>query len=84
MFLIPALASGDFNRDGYDDLAIGTPTETVSTTAGAGVVNVIFGSNTGLSTLNSIWYHGTADVDDTAEPTITSEQRSPRAASTAT
>ena len=39
-----ALAAGDFNRDGWDDLAIGAPREDVGTIADAGVVHVLFGS----------------------------------------
>jgi hypothetical protein len=61
------LATGDFNCDGYDDLATGTPGESVGSTAEAGAVNVIFGSSTGLSTLDSIWYQGAGGVDGTAE-----------------
>jgi hypothetical protein len=34
----------------------------------AGAVNVIFGSSSGLSTLDSIWYQGTGGVDGTGEP----------------
>jgi hypothetical protein len=37
-----ALASGDFNGDGQDDLAVGAPRD------GGGAVNVIYGSATGL------------------------------------
>ena len=49
-----ALAAGDFDGDGYDDLAVGVPTEAV-TRAGerlvsAGAVNVLFGSPSGLRT----------------------------------
>jgi hypothetical protein len=39
-----ALAAGDFDGDGYDDLAVGVPGEE----QGAGVVHFIFGSPTGL------------------------------------
>ena len=44
-----ALAVGDFNGDGYDDLAIGSPYENVNSIADAGAVNVIYGSAAGLS-----------------------------------
>ncbi len=48
-----ALAAGDFNADGYDDLAIGVPLETadVGGLNAAGAVAVLYGSrNGGLST----------------------------------
>jgi hypothetical protein len=43
-----ALASGDFDDDGYDDLAIGTPDEEVRGKKEAGTVTVVYGSETGL------------------------------------
>jgi hypothetical protein len=52
-----AIATGDFNRDGYDDLAIGAPGED----SGAGAVNVLWGSASGLTTAvagnagNQLW-----------------------------
>jgi hypothetical protein len=58
MFAADALAAGpkvDFNGDGSDDLAIGSPYETVSDSAGvkqyAGVVTVILGNNKGVQVL---------------------------------
>jgi len=39
-----ALASGDFNNDGADDLAIGVPGEAIGSVADAGAVNVIYGA----------------------------------------
>ena len=48
-----ALATGDFNKDGFSDLAIGVPGEDVKPEStnilSAGAVNVIFGSSLGLS-----------------------------------
>jgi len=44
-----ALTSGDFNGDGYADLAIGTPFMTVDGNTKAGGVYIIFGSATGLN-----------------------------------
>ncbi len=46
-----ALAAGDFNADGYDDLAVGVPYEDIDTITDAGAVNVVYGSPTGLSIL---------------------------------
>jgi len=43
-----SLTTGDFNNDGFDDLAIGVPGESIGTIAKAGAVNVIYGSANGL------------------------------------
>jgi hypothetical protein len=66
---------GDFNGDGFDDLAVGVPLEDVITAAGtvadAGAVNVIYGSSIGLSDTilrpDQFWTQNTVDVDDVAE-----------------
>jgi hypothetical protein len=39
-----ALATGDYNHDGFADLAIGAPGEAVGAIVDAGAVNVLFGS----------------------------------------
>ncbi len=44
-----AVAVGDFDGDGIDDLAVGAPGETVGTVGAAGAVNVIYGSATVLN-----------------------------------
>jgi hypothetical protein len=44
-----SLATGDFDRDGFLDLAVGVPNETVVGMQWAGAVNVIYGSALGLS-----------------------------------
>ena len=51
-----ALAIGDLNDDGYDDLVIGVPGEDVGSTNGAGGVNILFGSSGGLTTSGSQWF----------------------------
>ena len=38
----------DFNNDGADDLAVGVPLDSVGATVGAGAVNVLYGSASGL------------------------------------
>lgn len=55
-FLGRALAAGDFNSDGYSDIAIGTPHDKVPTAdatcadfEGCGSVNVIYGGDLGIS-----------------------------------
>lgn len=66
---------GDFNGDGFDDLAIGVPHEDIVTPEGtilnAGAVNVIYGSSNGLSatspTPDQFLVQGNAGVDDDAE-----------------
>jgi FG-GAP repeat len=45
-----ALAAGDFNRDGFADLAVGAPYETVGSVFAAGAVSVLYGSSAGLTT----------------------------------
>jgi YVTN family beta-propeller protein len=69
-----ALAAGDFNKDGYKDLAIGVPLEDVKITStspnivDAGTVNVIYGSSSGLNFLNyQILYQGYNGIADTPE-----------------
>jgi hypothetical protein len=44
-----ALAAGDFNNDGFTDLAVGAPGESVGNIISAGAVNVLYGSASGLS-----------------------------------
>jgi hypothetical protein len=44
-----ALAMGDFNRDGYDDLAIGIPGANIDGQDDAGALQVIYGSPDGLA-----------------------------------
>ena len=42
------------NRDGYDDLAIGVPGESVGDKGNAGAVNVVYGSSEGLTAESAI------------------------------
>src|SRR5207247_2231200 len=41
--------AGDFNGDGFPDLAVGAPGEDVGSAAHAGVVHVVYGSGSGLT-----------------------------------
>lgn len=65
-----SLASGDFDNDGRDDLAIGVTGEDVNsnTITNAGAVNVIMGSKNGLtSSGNKIYTQDTSGVKGKAE-----------------
>jgi hypothetical protein len=63
-----AVAGGDFNGDGYDDMAVGVQREDVGSIADAGAVNVIYGSAIGLTaTGNQFWTQDSLDVEDVAE-----------------
>lgn len=60
-----ALASGDFDGDGFDDLAVGMPVLTVDSDYGAGGVQLIYGSSAGLNlarTLRLTPSSGSVDV----------------------
>jgi hypothetical protein len=66
-----ALAAGDFDGDGSEDLAIGIFKETVSGIDDAGAVNVLYGSAVaGLSSAGSqLWTQNSPGVEDTSEDT---------------
>ncbi len=63
-----ALAQGDFNGDGFADLAIGVPNEDVGVVLNAGAVNVLYGSAAGLaSTGNQLWAQSSPGIKDAAQ-----------------
>jgi hypothetical protein len=71
-----SLAHGDFNGDGYADLAVGIPGEDVGTKVDSGAVAVIYGSSVGLKAsaagdgtgrTDQLWHQNVADVDEIAE-----------------
>jgi FG-GAP repeat len=65
-----SLVTGDFNKDGYDDLAIGVPYEDVGDVVDAGAVHVVYGSRTGLSTTSvpdQFWHQDRAGIPELAE-----------------
>ena len=71
-----ALAAGDFNGDGFEDLAVGVVGEDVAvfmgTVANAGAINVLYGSANGLqSDSRSFWHQDsnarTTPIGDTVE-----------------
>jgi hypothetical protein len=55
-------ASGDFDGDGYADLAIGIPAEDLGGEPNAGAVQVLYGSPGGLTARDQLWHQGTAGV----------------------
>ena len=63
-----ALASGDFDGDGYADLAIGVPNEDLGTIEDAGGINVLYGSSSGLSAAGTqFWDQDKPGIIGTAE-----------------
>ena len=56
------VASGDFNSDGYADLAVGIPNESIWGRAQVGAVQVLYGAPTGLTALDQIWHQGKPGV----------------------
>ena len=54
---------GDFNADGFRDLAIALPGRTASGNIAAGAVNVLYGTRGGLLTKNmQLWTAGSGGV----------------------
>lgn len=63
-----ALASGDFDDDGYDDLAVSAPGAADSGLARSGSVHVFYGSSTGLSLAgDQLWHQDTTGIKGVAE-----------------
>lgn len=63
------LAAGDFDNDGYDDLAVGIPSEDLGSVANTGAVEIYYGSTGGLTTRvsNDFWHQDRSGVADTAD-----------------
>jgi hypothetical protein len=49
-----SLSAGYFNGDSYSDLAIGTPTADVNKVKDAGLVQLVYGSSTGLTSTGTV------------------------------
>jgi hypothetical protein len=62
-----SLASGDFDADGYADLAIGVPDENVGRIRDAGIVQVLYGSPRGLTARDQVWHQGKPGVPGSNE-----------------
>ena len=64
-----AVAAGDFNGDGYDELAVGVPLETFGDRNRAGVVHVLRGSPSGLTGSSQLWHQDVEGVPGAVEAT---------------
>ena len=63
-----SLGAGTFNADARADLAVGVPSESVGTVAGAGAVNVLYSAGAGLSSSgNQLWSQDSTDILEVAE-----------------
>ncbi len=64
-----ALSAGDYNGDGRDDLAIGTPEEDLVDIVDSGVLEVLYGATSGLvrRSSNDYWHQDRTGMEDTAE-----------------
>jgi hypothetical protein len=63
-----ALTVGDFNNDGFADLAVGAPGESLGSIPGAGAVNVLYGGAAGLTGSGSQFFtQDSAGVGSAAE-----------------
>jgi len=63
-----ALTSGDFNGDGFADLAVGIHYRNIGTATDAGAVHVFYGASTGLTTLGDyMWHQGSPGMDGAVE-----------------
>jgi len=63
------LASGDFDGDGYDDLACGTPSDNLVALNNSGSVDILFGGSGGLTTRvsNDHWHQDRTGIAGAAE-----------------
>jgi hypothetical protein len=67
-FFGASLATGDFNNDGFADLAIGVPEDFVEDEDSiAGTVHILYGSAEGLTTDNAQFFHQGPDLPGQAE-----------------
>ncbi|MGI8876198.1 MAG: hypothetical protein ACR2KP_18110 [Egibacteraceae bacterium] len=67
-FFGEALAAGDFDGDGVDDLAIGAPGESFGGKDSAGVVQVLYGTSGGLAAAgNQLWHQDSPGIKEVAE-----------------
>ncbi len=63
-----AVAVGDFNCDGHEDVAIGAPLDDAHTgRTDDGSINVIYGDSGGLTTVDYLYHQGTSQVSGAPE-----------------
>jgi hypothetical protein len=63
-----SLAAGDFNGDGFADLAVGVPFEDIGTTIDSGCIDVLLGSASGITTNSSSAFdESTGAIPDNTE-----------------
>ena len=63
-----SLTAGDFDGNGFADLAMGVTGEALSGEPGAGAVNVVYGTASGLTaTADQIWHQDVTGIADKAE-----------------
>jgi hypothetical protein len=68
---VSAQVAGDFDGDGFDDLAIGIPGETIGGDAGAGAVAVLYGSPNRLKANDDqLWHEDVAGLLGGAEAEV--------------
>ncbi len=62
-----SLSNGDYNGDGFDDLAIGVPFEDIDSDTDCGAVHVVYSSLSGPITDQDVqlWSQGTSGIDGT-------------------
>ena len=57
-----SLASGDFNRDGFSDLAISSPFASLGSTPRVGAVTIMYGSASGLTSAQAVVTQATPGI----------------------
>lgn len=63
-----SLAFGDFDSDGFDDLAVGAPGDNLGNLADTGVVQVFYGNLLGVIGRTGVFYQGTPRVSMVPHP----------------
>jgi hypothetical protein len=63
-----SLEAGDFNADGYEDLVLGMMREDINGISNVGMIQVIYGSDSGLSAAgNQVWHQNSPEILDESE-----------------